>query len=513
MKKLFLSLSTLCVAIFITLSISSRKQDIDYRIYPSVTVHDVNRDADSVYSRDTVDNQLTQLAHKTNSTIGKLVIKPNKAGVVNYQFQKYGESKLPQELEEVSLAEKDKTAVVATYIITSGSLSVSELQQLFQSSGYVASALSQTSLPRLFVQVAATYVSILIFLTFVLTFAGIIIVSNLKQVKQAGIRLVSGQSYRNLFSQLWLDDFLPLVITTAGSYLLGLALLSVLGLFASTYVLILTLGLGLYFLTLVTTATILNCINLLTLRQEKLITLIKGKLSLKKIMAIVSTNQLVGVFLMGLMLFLGTTYYSSYQEQVKATDSWQQNSQFYQFDYSVAFETGKSQDKKKLKETWYDVANEAVSSGLAMLVDGTYSSTSHALYVTPNYLINQNIELDGELANKLMNLKSGEFGVLVPDNLKNQETQIVQNITADVQDLSDQDKGPGQDYLMTVSPIVATIKSGSSRFMMNTSNINSQQFISDPVIVVLTPESTGKTELSGLFWKLICCFIKTMIKL
>ncbi|MGX4644771.1 hypothetical protein [Holzapfeliella sp. JNUCC 80] len=295
MKKLFLSLSTLCVAIFITLSISSRKQDIDYRIYPSVTVHDVNRDADSVYSRDTVDNQLTQLAHKTNSTIGKLVIKPNKAGVVNYQFQKYGESKLPQELEEVSLAEKDKTAVVATYIITSGSLSVSELQQLFQSSGYVASALSQTSLPRLFVQVAATYVSILIFLTFVLTFAGIIIVSNLKQVKQAGIRLVSGQSYRNLFSQLWLDDFLPLVITTAGSYLLGLALLSVLGLFASTYVLILTLGLGLYFLTLVTTATILNCINLLTLRQEKLITLIKGKLSLKKIMAIVSTNQLVDV--------------------------------------------------------------------------------------------------------------------------------------------------------------------------------------------------------------------------
>ncbi len=53
-----------------------------------------------------------------------------------------------------------------------------------------------------------------------------------------------------------------------------------------------------------------------------------------------------------------------------------------------------------------------------------YNPYANSLYVTPNYLDVQNVELNEEDKKSINSLGGGEFGLLLPEKLKDQEDKL-----------------------------------------------------------------------------------------
>lgn len=111
-------------------------------------------------------------------------------------------------------------------------------------------------------------------------------------------------------------------------------------------------------------------------------------------------------------------------------------------------EIGNQDNRKMLEEQWKNFIETGIQNG-GMLVQHPFASfdlkglSSHpltgekmsindynpyanSLYVTPNYLDVQNVELNEEDKKNINSLGEGEFGLLLPEKLKDQEDKLRQ---------------------------------------------------------------------------------------
>ena len=116
-----------------------------------------------------------------------------------------------------------------------------------------------------------------------------------------------------------------------------------------------------------------------------------------------------------------------------------------------------------------------------------YDPLARTLYVTPNYLEIQNVPVSPEGKDYLNHLQAGEFGLLLPEKLKGREEEMIKRYEDYLSPRDDQ----GKYHLIDESTGDLYSNHQKKRFIYNNTPIRYKQFFTDPVLVVIQPESFG----------------------
>lgn len=115
-----------------------------------------------------------------------------------------------------------------------------------------------------------------------------------------------------------------------------------------------------------------------------------------------------------------------------------------------------------------------------------YDPLARTLYVTPNYLEIQGVPVSHEVKDHLNHLQAGEFGLLLPEKLKGQEEGMIKRYEDYLSPRDDQG-----NITLSMKAQVTYIPNHQKRFIYNNTPISYKQFFTDPVLVVIQPESFG----------------------
>ena len=123
-----------------------------------------------------------------------------------------------------------------------------------------------------------------------------------------------------------------------------------------------------------------------------------------------------------------------------------------------------------------------------------FTNETREKYIEDNATFKQMIAKEEiTIEQKMNHLDVGEFVLLLPEHLRSEEEHY-KSVFED--DLTSRMSSRDERQQMTAT--VGYLESGQDRFVYNTTPISYQQFLKDPIIIVITPQSTGPQSI--LFW-------------
>ena len=129
-----------------------------------------------------------------------------------------------------------------------------------------------------------------------------------------------------------------------------------------------------------------------------------------------------------------------------------------------------------------------------------YSPDGNVIYVSPRYLTEEKVAVSPDFLEKMQDLVEGEFGLILPENLREQSsyyqglfTDYLRNFSSESVEVTSQ-----KHYLPQLT--LAFTETGQERFLYNDGYKATRQYLKDPIIVVLTPQATGTRPVAGMLW-------------
>lgn len=518
MKRLFILISMVLVSLYMVINSVDHREEILFGNYPSVDVMGTGLDQ-SVADREKLTEALSHLAVEHNSLIARRIVEPNEAGETRFTYATYGQGELPEGLTISSKESAETSDLLGSYLIVSGSLDGVSLQTALQELGYNGVVSNRTEAFSMVVLLAATPMGLLSLAIFLLTFMSLTLIYRIKSLRQAGIRLIAGESLFGVALRPVLEDVRQLICSVLVSSLLGLGILWYQGALFMATVQLVIIALLLYGLTLAGISALLSVVYLFGLQENSLLDLLKGKLPLKRMMTLMMVGQLLAVLVVGSSATALLPHYREMQEMEKASDKWSQSSDRYRlsFGWSSAFadEEGMRKDNREWQtfteerlantDSFYIMSNvDNFSDGAEVDLDGNrlsdYTPSGNVIYVSPRYLIEEKITVSSEFMDKMQNLSEGEFGLILPESLREQSayyqrlfTDYLQRFSSESVEVTSQ-----KHYLPQLR--LAFTETGQERFLYNDGYKTTRQYLKDPIIVVLTPQATGTRPVAGMLW-------------
>ena len=194
MKRVFIFISTILFSCYLVTMIVQQNQQISFSSYNAVDVTGQALTDHKVSNRKEVTDALTNLANEHNSLIARRIVQPNEKGEIDFRYQFYGHVSPPSNLKRASQESAEGSDIVSNYLIVSGDLKGAELISTFSQLGYNAVDFSSYSILSLLLTILLNEVSLISFALFLLTFASLVLIYRIKDLRDAGIKLVSGQS-------------------------------------------------------------------------------------------------------------------------------------------------------------------------------------------------------------------------------------------------------------------------------------------------------------------------------
>lgn len=471
MKRLFILISMVLVSLYMVITSVDHREEILFGNYPSVDVTGMMINQ-PVASREQVTEALSHLAVEHNSLIARRIVEPNEAGETRFTYATYGEGKLPEGLTISSKESAETSDLLGSYLIVSGSLDGVSLQTTLKELGYQGFVSNGEDPFSIVLLLTATPMVLLSLAIFLLTFMSLTLIYRIKSLRQAGIRLIAGESLFGVALRPVLEDVRQLICSVLVSSLLGLGILWYQGALFMATVQLVIIALLLYGLTLAGISTLLSVVYLLGLQENSLVDLLKGKLPLKRIMTLMMVGQLLAVLVVGSSATALLPHYREMQEMERASNKWSQSSDRYRlsFGWSSAFadEEGTRKDNREWQtfteerlantDSFYIMSNvDNFSDGAEVDLDGNrlsdYTPSGNVIYVSPRYLIEEKITVSSEFMDKMQNLSEGEFGLILPESLREQSvyyqglfTDYLQNFSSESVEVTSQ-----KHYLPQVS--------------------------------------------------------------
>ncbi|MET3557976.1 putative ABC transport system permease protein [Streptococcus rupicaprae] len=512
MKRFFLLFSNLLLTVFVVWLISGRVTQLRYGSYPSLFIHQIV--TESPANLETLDAELEKLAVKTDSTIAKVLAVPQESGEANFFYQVYGHGKLPKELSpatEQMVLSYQKQAT--SYAIIDGPLTVQALVDFFLGLGYQAIPKLPES-PWLFALFALSRGSqLLAVLICILTFTALTLIYRITELKAVGINLLSGQSLLSISLASILKDIIGTSIATLVSLLLGSAWLFYRGLGEWFFISFLLASLLIYQFILISISAFLTLVYVFGVRKNHILPIIKGRLPLLGLLSLMLGGQFLAITIVGVSLNRVLIYQNEMSLQEQSKSDWTKEPDLVNMSFNLA--VGERDRQATYFDKWYPFINKAVEANVAMLVQNNltqyvfsdqnnqgvkktdYHPDGNTLYVTVNYLDKQSIDVDAKVRQQLEELLPGQYGLLLPYSLKDRANDYVELYS---KELNDRFKTDESTALQPINPIVGYLSDGREYFLYNQTAITSQQYLTDPIIVVITPKSTGSSSLARQFW-------------
>ena len=517
MKKLFICLSTIFFSCFFIWIIILRAPQYLYTSYDSVTLVRVKKGAQEP-TREEFERELEKFASSEQSLIARRIVEPSKDGRTNFTYATYGQGGLPKEFQAANQESRERSDPLNSYLLLSGSLTKEKLAAKLDDLGYKAIADRKTPPYLLAFWIALNPLLLISLAIFGLAFFAMVIITRIKEMRAAGLQLFSGQTLLSIIGSALYDDVKWLCLAGGGSLIVGGAVLLGQGLFYPVLLATFSIGVGLYLLFLLGISLVLSLLYLMSLSYKALVPVLKGRLPLKRLMTLTLLCQLVAVFTVGYAVKTGLTSYQRLQELQLSKQAWEDRADYYQISFGLG-DRGKNAENQS---NWYAFAKEAIEEEQALYVKDnlfhfanpqgkneqgetldTYSPDANTLYVSPSYLEKEKVVVDAETKQKLAHLQKGEFILLLPEHLRSREAELKKIFEESLSyyGKSGEEASAPLDYEMKAH--VSYLSMGEKRFVYNNGeNPVSTQYLTDPILVVFTPTSTGDSFTSLSSWSI-----------
>ena len=513
MKKLFILISNLLASLFFVWVFTIWTDTYVSHYYPNVVVHDSSPETTFQH----VATRLEKLAEETDSFIAIQHQDPNSEGTPVFSYTTFGNGKLPDGLQEKNLEDAQSSSVETNYFVFDGNLDIHLLREELSQLGLTNMHLTIPSKLSTLMAIFSNGFQLISLLIFILTFGALTLISQISQLRSSGIRLISGEKRWSIFLRPVGEDLKGIAVGFSLAGVLAILMQKILSLPTQS---LMTIGAGLlcYNLILLSISLFFAQLFAVGIKKIHLMQIIKGQVPVRGIISLILIGQLLAIIIVTLGIGSSLKYSQAWQQHRIGQEAWSQERQLITLSISrEGTSPGFAEQAQRKLRTWYQLMDLAVSEQKAFLsrhqlIDRTlqngmassknfitstewhdYNPNGNVLIVTPQYLERQNIPVDTTIEQKMNHLDVGEFVLLLPEHLRSEEEHY-KSVFED--DLTSRISSKDERQQMTAT--VGYLESGHDRFVYNTTPISYQQFLKDPIIIVITPQSTGPQ--SVLFW-------------
>ena len=507
MKRVFLFISNLLLTFFLIATLSFWKDSLPQILFPGAAV--LSGQAD--YS--TVKEELNSLAKEHNSLIARTIWEVDSDGKSQTYYEVFGDGKLPDWMPPASQESIHKSDLLNNYNIISGSLTSQELATHLKELGLEKANAFENDRVSFVLALFTQPNQLTSMLIFLLTFLALIVIGQIQSLSQSGIRLISGERLSHLFFRSLARDGLDILLFGLPALLIASVLLVSLG-----YPYEVQTFLGILFILynslLFLLSLLIAILFTISLKKVHLLSIIKGKLPIKSILRILYFGQVLAILLVIVGFGRMSTYYHILEKNEAGQATWEQRSNV------VTLQTGRSSQMKNLDELqtnadkWFDFIQHAIDNENAFLIKhnlveqalkqatSNHNETENnpygvegknILYVTPNYFKKEGIKLTSETFQKINTLKDGQILAILPEELQKNEKDIKSTLQ---QELTNRLYSSKSNQTVEVS--IAYTNQKNDVFLYNTAHIAYDQWLSNPIFLVLSPKALGKA--SSIFW-------------
>ena len=513
MKKLFILISNLLASLFFVWVFTIWTDTYVSYYYPNVVVRDSSPETTFQH----VATRLEKLAEETDSFIAIQHQDPNSEGTPVFSYTTFGNGKLPDGLQEKNLEDAQSSSVETNYFVFDGNLDIHLLREELSQLGLTNMHLIIPSKLSTLMAIFSNGFQLIGLLIFILTFGALTLISQISQLRSSGIRLISGEKRWSIFLRPVGEDLKGIAVGFSLAGVLAILMQKILSLPTQS---LMTIGEGLlsYNLILLSISLFFAQLFAVGIKKIHLMQIIKGQVPVRGIISLILIGQLLAIIIVTLGIGSSLKYSQAWQQHRIGQEAWSQERQLITLSISrEGTSPGFDEQAQRKLRTWYQLMDLAVSEQKAFLsrhqlIDRTlqngmassknfitstewhdYNPNGNVLIVTPQYLERQNIPVDTTIEQKMNHLDVGEFVLLLPEHLRSEEEHY-KSVFED--DLTSRMSSKDERQQMTAT--VGYLESGHDRFVYNTTPISYQQFLKDPIIIVITPQSTGPQ--SVLFW-------------
>ena len=513
MKKLFILISNLLASLFFVWVFTIWTDTYVSHYYPNVVVRDSSPETTFQH----VATRLEKLAEETDSFIAIQHQDPNSEGTPVFSYTTFGNGKLPDGLQEKNLEDAQSSSVETNYFVFDGNLDIHLLREELSQLGLTNMHLTIPSKLSTLMAIFSNGFQLISLLIFILTFGALTLISQISQLRSSGIRLISGEKRWSIFLRPVGEDLKGIAVGFSLAGVLAILMQKILSLPTQS---LMTIGAGLlsYNLILLSISLFFAQLFAVGIKKIHLMQIIKGQVPVRGIISLILIGQLLAIIIVTLGIGSSLKYSQAWQQYRIGQEAWSQERQLITLSISrEGTSPGFDEQAQRKFRTWYQLMDLAVSEQKAFLsrhqlIDRTlqngmassknlitstewhdYSPNGNVLIVTPQYLERQNIPVDTTIEQKMNHLDVGEFVLLLPEHLRSEEEHY-KSVFED--DLTSRISSKDERQQMTAT--VGYLESGQDRFVYNTTPISYQQFLKDPIIIVITPQSTGPQSI--VFW-------------
>ena len=513
MKKLFILISNLLASLFFVWVFTIWTDTYVSYYYPNVVVRDSSPETTFQH----VATRLEKLAEETDSFIAIQHQDPNSEGTPVFSYTTFGNGKLPDGLQEKNLEDAQSSSVETNYFVFDGNLDIHLLREELSQLGLTNMHLTIPSKLSTLMAIFSNGFQLISLLIFILTFGALTLISQISQLRSSGIRLISGEKRWSIFLRPVGEDLKGIAVGFSLAGVLAILMQKILSLPTQS---LMTIGAGLlsYNLILLSISLFFAQLFAVGIKKIHLMQIIKGQVPVRGIISLILIGQLLAIIIVTLGIGSSLKYSQAWQQYRIGQEAWSQERQLITLSFSrEGTSPGFDEQAQRKLRTWYQLMDLAVSEQKAFLsrhqlIDRTlqngmassknfitstewhdYNPNGNVLIVTPQYLERQNIPVDTTIEQKMNHLDVGEFVLLLPEHLRSEEEHYKSVFEDDLTS-----RMSSQDERQQMTATVGYLKSGQDRFVYNTTPISYQQFLKDPIIIVITPQSTGPQSI--VFW-------------
>lgn len=513
MKKLFILISNLLASLFFVWVFTIWTDTYVSYYYPNVVVRDSSPETTFQH----VATRLEKLAEETDSFIAIQHQDPNSEGTPVFSYTTFGNGKLPDGLQEKNLEDAQSSSVETNYFVFDGNLDIHLLKEELSQLGLTNMHLTIPSKLSTLMAIFSNGFQLISLLIFILTFGALTLISQISQLRSSGVRLISGEKRWSIFLRPVGEDLKGIAVGFSLAGVLAILMQKILSLPTQS---LMTIGEGLlsYNLILLSISLFFAQLFAVGIKKIHLMQIIKGQVPVRGIISLILIGQLLAIIIVTLGIGSSLKYSQAWQQHRIGQEAWSQERQLITLSISrEGTSPGFDEQAQRKLRTWYQLMDLAVSEQKAFLsrhqlIDRTlqngmassknfitstewhdYNPNGNVLIVTPQYLERQNIPVDTTIEQKMNHLDVGEFVLLLPEHLRSEEEHYKSVFEDDLTS-----RMSSQDERQQMTATVGYLESGQDRFVYNTTPISYQQFLKDPIIIVITPQSTGPQSI--VFW-------------
>ena len=503
MKRVFIILSNLFVTSFLLWIAFISPNTLIHRSLPVIGVFKQERTA----THEELSSNLDQLAKENNSLIARQIQQTDSQGQVKFSYDLYGEGEMPKGIKKAGKEFASKESLLTNYYILSGKLPLEKLDQKLHELGFSKTFMNKPNLLQNFMAFFGSGSQSLALVIFILSFSALAIIQKTLELRSAGIRYIAGMRRYQLFGRSLMEDSRELLLGCIGASALGIILIYCLQLTPFAYSFIISSSI-IYNTLLLIVSALLSFIFAFSIQTVHLVSLLKGKIPVKRILVFLFTCQFLAVALIGLAIHRVSIYGSSWQTYQEGKVAWSKETNWVQIGVNredLSQNTNKEMQSEK-RAKWSKLIESGIEKGSLLvhhqltsfdskgfmndprtgknLSITDYDPLANTLYVTPNYLDIQRISVSPEEKERLNHLQAGEFGLLLPEKLKGQEEELKKRYEDYLTPRDD--KGKSQ---LPMKARVTYLPNNQKRFIYNNTPKNYQQFLTDPILIDVRPKS------------------------